>query len=175
MADEMRAHVELQTERNIAAGMNADEARFAALRQFGNVASLQERAREQRDGSVVVWLEQLGQDVRYAFRQLARSPGFTLVVVFTLALGIGATTAIYSVVDKVILNPVGGSEPGRLVQITQVQTRMGKEFQTGTSPPESAKPPPPESAKPPPPECAKPPPPECAALTTHIYMLIQVA
>ena len=132
MADEMWHHVELQAELNLKAGMKPGEARFAALRQFGNVASIQEQAREQRGW---VWMEQFFQDGWYAFRQLARSPGFTVIVVLTLALGIGATTAIYSVINTVILNPVGGSEPERMLQITQRELFSGREFFQGVCPP----------------------------------------
>lgn len=114
MTEEMRLHVELQTELNLKAGMKPAEARCAALRQFGNVASIQEQARQ---GWGWIWLEQTGQDLRYAFRQLQRDRAFTLVVVLTLALGIGATTAIYSVVDRVLLDPVPGPDPDRVVQV----------------------------------------------------------
>ncbi len=137
MTEEMRHHVELQTELNLKAGMNAEDARHAALRQFGNVAVVQEQARELRGW---VWLEQLGQDLRYAVRQLARTPGFTIVAVLTLALGIGGTTAIFSMVNTVILNPVGGPEPERMVQIgqrSQILTRDRGHQETfqGVSPP----------------------------------------
>ncbi len=86
MTEEMRAHVELQTERNIRAGMKPDEARYAALRQFGNVAVIQQEARAQRGW---VWLEQFAQDLRFAVRMLWKSPGTTLTTVLTLGLGIG--------------------------------------------------------------------------------------
>src|SRR5205814_2396943 len=116
MSEEMRVHLELQTTENVKRGMAPDEARYAALRKFGGVEQVKEVAREQRGW---VWLEQTLQDVRYAIRQLMRAKGFTCVVVSTLALGIGATTAIYSVVDTVLLNPIPGADSDRLVQIGQ--------------------------------------------------------
>src|ERR1700710_2909798 len=81
MTEEMRHHVELQTELNVKAGMNPDEARYQARRQFGNVASIQEQAREARGW---MWLEQTVQDVRYAFRQFRRAPGFTFTTLATI-------------------------------------------------------------------------------------------
>ncbi|HUG10590.1 MAG TPA: ABC transporter permease [Opitutaceae bacterium] len=114
MDAEMRAHLDLQTERNIATGMGADEARFAALRQFGNVASLQERAREQRGW---VWLEQFGKDLRLAARSLWRSPGFAATALLTFVFGIGAATAVFSVVHALLLAPLQYRDAGQLVQL----------------------------------------------------------
>jgi putative ABC transport system permease protein len=104
MAEEMRLHLERRTAENVAAGMSPSEARFAALRKFGGVEQAKEVARDQRPW---VWLEQLGRDLRLAARMLAKAPGFTIVAAGTLALGIGACTAVYSVVDGLLLRPIG--------------------------------------------------------------------
>jgi predicted permease len=122
MSDEMRHHVELQTELNLKAGMSTEDARYAAVRQFGNVASIQEQAREVRRW---IWLEQLGQDLRHAGRSLGRNPAFATAAVFTLALGIGANTTIFSLIDAVLLKPLPVRAPEQLV-IFSVQHSRGQ-------------------------------------------------
>lgn len=118
LAEEMREHLEEKTEQLIREGVPRNEAEQAARRAFGNATLIELRSRE-------VWqwptLEALWADAKYALRQLARSPGFAVTVILTLALGIGANTAVFGVLNSVLLRPLPFSQPDRLFRIVSVK------------------------------------------------------
>jgi putative ABC transport system permease protein len=113
---EFDAHLDLLVERYIRSGMTEGEARAAARQQLGNLTLVREEVYRLNG---IAWVDALVQDLRYASRQLRRSPGFSAVVIATLALGIGGTTAVFSVLQAVLLAPLPYEQPGQLVRVYQ--------------------------------------------------------
>jgi predicted permease len=124
LSDELRFHVEASVEAATAKGTSPEEARYAALRELGGTEQIKEECRDMRRTR---YIENILKDLRYALRMLGRSPAFSTIVIFTLALGIGANTAIFSLVDSIVLRPLPYPEAGRLVAL-QEANRKGQEY-----------------------------------------------
>src|SRR6185369_10277219 len=131
MADEIAAHLEMQIEDHVRQGMSPEEARYLALRKFGGVEQIKEIHRERRS---LPALETLLRDLNYGFRMLRRTPAVTAVAILSLALGIGANTALFSVVDAVLLKTLPVDNPDQLVLF---EWQAGKQYRlsgmSGTS------------------------------------------
>src|SRR5262249_23921890 len=115
---EIRFHLDQQIEENLACGMAPEEARRAAMRMIGGIAQFQEECRDMRRINLI---ENLGQDLRFGFRSLRHSAAFSVVAILTLALGIGANTAIFSVFHAALIRPLPYAEPDRLITLGEVR------------------------------------------------------
>jgi predicted permease len=116
LTDELEGHLRMHVEDNLRAGMNPEEARRQAVMKLGGLEQTKESYRDRRS---VPWFDTLLQDVRFGFRVLCKSPGFSAVAILTLALGIGANTAVYSIVDAVLFRSLPFRDAGRLVAISE--------------------------------------------------------
>jgi hypothetical protein len=117
LSEELRAHLRMAMADRMERGESEEEARRNAMREMGNVPLIEDVMRVMWGGG---WLERVLQDVRYALRQLRRAPGFAVTVVMTLALGLGAAVAMYTVMDRVMLRPLPYRDAGSLVRIVEV-------------------------------------------------------
>src|SRR5881392_3644750 len=126
--EEIAAHLRMAVADQMARGVSREEAERAARAEFGNVTHVAEVTREMRGG---LWLERLGQDLRYGWRALRRTPAFTAVAVATLALAIGANSAVFTVVDSVLLQPLPFPDPGRLYAVSYLPTNLPFELPPG--------------------------------------------
>jgi len=126
--EEIAAHLRLAIADKMGRGASREEAERAARAEFGNVTHVAEVTREVRGG---LWLERLGQDLRYGWRALRRTPAFTAVAVATLALAIGANSAVFTVVNGVLLAPLPFRDPGRLYVVSDLPTNLPFELPPG--------------------------------------------
>jgi len=127
--EEIQSHIEIEIQANLERGLSRDEARYAALRRFGNRTRLEEQARE---GDPLFGVETLGRDVLHGIRNLRRNPGFTVAATISLALGIGANTVIFSLLDSTLLKPLAFPDPGRLAVISTVPAENPDQPQTSS-------------------------------------------
>ena len=132
LEDELRSHLEMRTEENLESGMSEQEARREAAMRFGNKFSARENT---RSVYMVAWLESVLQDLQYGFRTMRRSPAFSLVAVATIALTIGMTTAVFTIVNSVLLRPLPYAAPSQLIWAATLDPRS---HQPGTPGPDVA-------------------------------------
>ncbi len=125
MNHELRFHVERRVEMLVQSGVPFAEAQRRARAAFGGSEQIKEECRDARG---ISFLETLWQDIRYGLRTMRKTPGFTIVAVLTLALGIGATTAIYSVVSPLVLEPLPFRDPSQLVTVLETNKGEGLDW-----------------------------------------------
>ncbi|MBZ5634502.1 MAG: ABC transporter permease [Acidobacteriia bacterium] len=129
LSEEIQSHLDIETQANVERGLSPDDARYAALRQFGNRTRLEERTRE---GDPLFSMETVARDILYAIRSLRRNPGFTAAATISLALGIGANTLIFSLLDSTLLKPLAFPDPNRLAVIWTVPAENPSQAQTAS-------------------------------------------
>lgn len=129
LEEEIQSHLEIEIQANLERGLPRDEARYAALRRFGNRTRVEEGARE---GDPLFGLETFGRDILHGIRNLRRNPGFTAAATVSLALGIGANTLIFSLLDSTLLKPLAFSDPNRLAVIWTVPAENPDQPQTAS-------------------------------------------
>lgn len=125
--EELSVYTELVADEKVQSGMSHDEARLNARREMGGVEQVRQNVRDVHAG---IWLEKLGQDIRYGTRSLAKNPAFSLVAIATLALGIGANTAMFSLLDQIVLRLLPVKQPERLVKVTVIGNNYGNTYGT---------------------------------------------
>src|SRR6266850_7124889 len=129
--EEFRFHLDQLVEENIAAGMREDEARKSALRTIGGISQLQEECRDMRRTN---YIDETLRDFRYAGRSLFRSKGFSILAGLIMALGIGANTAVFSLVNQILLHPPGVSEPQRIVVLRTKYANLNLDLELASPP-----------------------------------------
>jgi putative ABC transport system permease protein len=128
--EEVRSHLRMAAQERMEEGETGEQARASAVREFGNIVLMKEVTRGMWGWG---WLETLRQDLRYGLRMLRKNPGFTAVAVLTLALGIGANTAVFSLVDTILLRPLAYRNPAELASVSETVPQMGGDTEVGVA------------------------------------------